>query len=146
MVCFCCAAFNIAYHVFPQDIAIRPNMSSGEWMDGDEAVSSGTMEVQLAATGDPDFDDHFLVTLDELKVGAAIRWAITIGDSGDMHISLHGLPLNKEVVLAKPSLRGDNVPVIQLFSARFTAGSLMARGPPGPYRTSASPRRRRRPS
>jgi hypothetical protein len=116
MVCFCCAAFNIAYHVFPQDIAIRPNMSSGEWMDGDEAVSSGTMEVQLAATGDPDFDDHFLVTLDELKVGAAIRWAITIGNSGDMHISLHGLPLSKEAVLAKPSLRGDNVPVIQLFS------------------------------
>ena len=60
-------------------------------MDGDEAVSSGTMEVQLAATGDPDFDDHFLVTLDELKVGAAIRWAITIGDT---HISLHGLPLS----------------------------------------------------
>jgi hypothetical protein len=59
---FCCAAFNIVYHVFPRDIAIRPNMSSGEWMDGDEAVSSGNMEVQLAATGDPDFNAHFLVT------------------------------------------------------------------------------------
>jgi hypothetical protein len=35
---------------FPQDIAIRPNMSSSKWMDGDEAISSGTMEVQLAAT------------------------------------------------------------------------------------------------
>jgi hypothetical protein len=34
-----------------------------------------------------------------------------------MHISLHGLPLSKEAVLAKPSLRADNVPVIQLFSA-----------------------------
>jgi hypothetical protein len=76
---------------FPRDIAIRPNMSSGKWMDGDEAISSGTMEVQLAASGNPDFDDRFLVTLDELKVGAAIRWAITIGDT---HISLHGLPLS----------------------------------------------------
>jgi hypothetical protein len=66
-------------------------MSSGKWMDGDEAISSGTMEVQLAATGNPD-DNRFLVTLDELKVGAAIRWAITIGDT---HISLHGLPTGR---------------------------------------------------
>ncbi len=62
-------------------------------------------------------DERFLVTLDELKVGAVIHWAITIGDSGDTHINLHGLPLSKEEVLAKPSLSGDNVTVIQLFSA-----------------------------
>ena len=96
-------------------------MSSGSWMDGDELISGGQLAVQVIATGEPDYDDQLLMLLDEKKAAASVRWAVTIGDDGGTQLSLHGLPLGKEAVSSKPSLRGDNAPVLDLFSVPLLA-------------------------
>lgn len=90
-------------------------------MDGDELISGGQLAVQVIATGEPDYDDQLLMLLDEKKAAASVRWAVTIGDDGGTQLSLHGLPLGKEAVSSKPSLRGDNAPVIDLFSVPLLA-------------------------
>jgi len=114
-----CTGYNFIKEVFPADLEFRINMASSAWEDLEEDVAAGQMAVEVLATGEPDFEDSLLEKLDNSSekkaVGGAVRWALIINDANSIDIMLQGLPLPKEFVNSKPSLRGDNIPVIELW-------------------------------
>jgi hypothetical protein len=70
-------------------------MSCSDWCDLEEMVSSSSMGVTLLPSLEPDLEDSFLVKLcgsPGKKTGAAIRWAVVIGDDDSLVVTLQGNP------------------------------------------------------
>jgi hypothetical protein len=87
------AGYTLHLDTWPRDIAIRANMSCGEWGDLEELVSSNSVGVTLLPSGEPDLEDSFLVKLCGVpgkKAAASVRWAAAIGDDGSLNVTLQG--------------------------------------------------------
>lgn len=121
--------------MWPRDIQMRANMTTSIWLDVEEMLSASFIAVEIAETGEPDLEDRLLSLLlgDGVKKAAgAVRWATVVGDDGHIRLALQGLPGSVELVGSKPSLRGDNVPTIELFSTPVGCrmfGGRLAAGP-----------------
>jgi len=115
---FSVAGFNLRLDVWPRDIQMRSNMVTSIWFDAGEMISSALIAVEVVETGEPDLDGRLMALLEggdgQKRADGAIRWAIIVGDDGGLLLALQGLPGSVELVGSKPSLRGDNVPAIQL--------------------------------
>jgi hypothetical protein len=111
-------------------------MASSGWMDVEEGVAGGQMAVQVVSTQEPDFEDTLLERLDNTSekkaVGGAVRWALIINDHNSIDIMLQGLPLPKNFILSKPNLRGDNVPVIELWRHQISCNMFDGQRAAGP--------------
>ena len=96
----------------------RPNLASTEWMDLKECVADSTLTVFVEGAIDTEGDLLANLKEDNEKkaVGASLRWALVIGDSGKVELMLQALPLPKTFVTAKPLLRGDSTPIIAIES------------------------------
>jgi len=131
-----CTEYNIIKEVFPADLEFRINIASSAWEDLEEEVAAGQMAVKVIATGEPDFEDSLLEKLDKSSekkaVGGAVRWALIINDANSIDIMLQGLPLPKEFVNSKPSLRGDNIPVIELWRQTVSCNLFNGQRAAGP--------------
>ena len=130
------AGYNILIEAFPRDLEFRVNMASSGWMDVEEGVAGGQMAVQVVSTQEPDFEDTLLERLDNTSekkaVGGAVRWALVINDHNSIDIMLQGLPLPKNFILSKPNLRGDNVPVIELWRHQISCNMFDGQRAAGP--------------
>ena len=98
--------WTVRYQAWPRDVAIRKNQATSAWIDLEAMVAGRDAEVtDHNGAGIP--SNEFLGVLAELDppVGAAFRWAVTIGDDGRLQLQLQGLPAAAPVVIAKPQLR-----------------------------------------
>jgi hypothetical protein len=89
------SGYSLHLDTWPRDVAIRANMSCSDWSDLEEMVSSSSMGVTLLPSLEPDLEDSFLVKLcgsPGKKTGAAIRWAVVIGDDDSLVVTLQGNP------------------------------------------------------
>jgi hypothetical protein len=89
------SGYTLHLDTWPRDVSIRANMSCGDWCDLEEMVSSSSMGVTLLPSLEPDLEDSFLVKLcgsPGKKTGAAIRWAVVIGDDNSLVVTLQGNP------------------------------------------------------
>ncbi len=71
-------------------------MSCSDWYDLGDMVGSSSMGVTLLPSLEPDLEDSFLVKLcgsPGKKTGAAVRWAVVIGDDDSLVVTLQGNPL-----------------------------------------------------
>ena len=94
-------------------------MASSAWLDIEELISSSAIAVYKG--GELDIEDSLLLMFnsesEKKAVGASIRWAYIIGDSGQLELMLQALPLPAQFVASKPSLRGDSAPVMSIWSS-----------------------------
>ena len=101
--------------IFPRDIRLRANSASGDWVDVQEMIAGGSVSVSNAV-GQPDEAKELLgllVNRPARKVwGAAVRWALGIGNGNDIQLQLQALPCPASNLKKCPTLRGDNVPVM----------------------------------
>jgi hypothetical protein len=91
-------------------------MSCSDWSDLEDMVSSSSMGITLLPSLEPDLEDSFLVKLcgsPGKKTGAAIRWAVVIGDDDSLVVTLQGNP----------------PPLFQLYPLYFTPLSLPVSAP-----------------
>jgi hypothetical protein len=85
--------YSLHLDTWPRDVSIRANMSCSDWNDLEDMVSSSSMGVTLLPSLEPDLEDSFLVKLcgsPGKKTGAAIRWAVVIGDDDSLVVTLQG--------------------------------------------------------
>ena len=110
-----CAGFRLKMDIFPRDIRLRANSASGDWVDVQEMIAGGSVSVSNAV-GQPDEAKELLgllVNRPARKVwGAAVRWALGIGNGNDIQLQLQALPCPASNLKKCPTLRGDNVPVM----------------------------------
>jgi len=95
-------------------------MVTSIWFDAGEMIHGGLIAVEIVETGEPDLDGRLMALLEggdgQKRADGAVRWAVIVGDDGGLRLALQGLPGSVELVGSKPTLRGDNVPAIQLFT------------------------------
>jgi hypothetical protein len=85
--------YSLHLDTWPRDVSIRANMSCSDWYDLGDLVGSSSMGVTLLPSSEPDLEDSFLVKLcgsPGKKTGAAIRWAVVIGDDDSLVVTLQG--------------------------------------------------------
>ena len=109
-----CTGFTLLLESWPQDLVIPANRTSGNWLDLEELIASSS--VVVLKDGQPDEGDFLLEKLAKSKrtAGSAIRWAVAAGEDGTLELQVQALPCQGETASSKPTLAGDNVPVIVL--------------------------------
>jgi hypothetical protein len=100
------AGWRLRYQVWPRDIAIRRNQTTSSWFDLEALLAGRDAEVfDRGGAGIP--ANEFLGMLSDMEAPntAAIRWAITIGDDGNLRLQLQSLPASAPTLNGKPTLR-----------------------------------------
>ena len=111
---------NVTYEVWPRDVTLRRNMTSGEWLDLANLVASNDALVykpSVEAGGSQDEDPAEELCNDEITAflngltekthcGASVRWAVGLGADRKLELVLQGLPASAAVLTGKPIFRG----------------------------------------
>jgi hypothetical protein len=110
--------YELEFEMWPGDISFRQNLTSTDWLDLRECVADSTIAAYVDSALDT--EGELLASLkddnEKKAIGASLRWALVIGDSGKLELMLQALPLPKTYVVSKPLLRGDSTPIIAIAS------------------------------
>ncbi len=98
--------WRVRYQIWPRDVVIRRNQSTGDWLDIEALVAGRDAEI-VDAGGAFIPANEFLGILGGLdpQRTASIRWAVVLGDDGGVHLQLQTLPGSPTVLNGKPMLR-----------------------------------------
>jgi len=97
--------WSFCYQSWPKDIIIRRNMTTSAWLDVPELIRLRQAVVK-------DLDDQVVpiedvaASVNSHGTGAAIRWAIVIGEDERLRLQLSALPASADVLAGKPAFRG----------------------------------------
>lgn len=105
------ANWEFSYRLWPRDIKIRRNMTSSEWVDIRDLVSSRDMAVLDLDSGAEVEAETYLTALDALsspknKVSCALRWSVCAGPDQKLYLHLQVMPAALETFSGKPVLKG----------------------------------------
>ena len=104
------SAFKLRFQAWPRDVAIRRNMTSSAWMDGEALLKRREFAVFKGGRDKACPDDKLLQELakedDPNKRAFAIRFAVSAGADRLLHLQLQGLPANEATLLSKPAFIG----------------------------------------
>lgn len=110
-------------------------MASAAWMDAETMIRSNAITA-YHLDGMEDEDDSILnvfETADKRSPpGASLRWAIVVGDDGQMAAMFQGLTLGEPSITSKPQLRGDGPAVINVASFPMWSRSFDGEAAAGP--------------
>ena len=129
-----CEAFRIQIQFRPDEIVLRDNTFSSEWMDVAELVAKGKA---LPTLEDADHTDEFLDITERSKIhdytkGGALRWAINVSPTEELELVLQSLPVSLAAINGRPAFvkdicPGHNVTKMKIHTPMTEQGAL--RGP-----------------
>jgi len=94
--------------VWPNDIQIRRNMTTSEWVDISTSLAAN--DIIASAPGNDNENEDFLAFLaanaDKANSGASIRWGIGVSADGKLELNLEGFPASSVSLMGKPTFRG----------------------------------------
>jgi len=90
---------------WPKDVAIRRNMTTSAWLDVPELIRSRKAVVKDSTGRTVPIEDVALAINDH-GTGAAIRWAVVIGEDEKLRLQLSALPAGADILAGKPAFRG----------------------------------------
>ena len=99
------ANLKFKYQIWPRDVEIRRNMTTGPWMDAMELLSTR----KAAVTNEEGAilpHDHVVTDITAAGYAAAIRFAVVIGEDERMQLHLQCLPASAATLMGKPAFRG----------------------------------------
>jgi hypothetical protein len=99
------ATWKARYQIWPKDIDMRRNMATTGWKDLATMVASRNIIV-LADDGEPLESAQVSSAIQDAKVGAAVRFAVVVGEDQSLVLQLQGLPAPANTLMGKPAHRG----------------------------------------
>ena len=94
--------------VWPNDIQIRRNMTTSEWVDISSSLAAN--DIISSAPGNDNENEDFMAFLtanaDKANSGASIRWGIGVSADGKLELNLEGFPASSVSLMGKPTFRG----------------------------------------
>ena len=103
--------WELSYQLWPRDIKIRRNMTSTDWVDVRDLVSSRDVSIRDLDSGSEVEHAEYLAALDALgsaktKVSCALRWGVCAGPDQKAYLHLQGLPAAYETFSGKLIMKG----------------------------------------
>jgi len=93
----------------PEEVKIRRNMSTGEWMDISDLLRSNDVLVQDESEQDPVTNADLLESLNKITdknfSSFSIRWAVVASASLKMELHLQSLPATSKFLNSKPMFK-----------------------------------------
>jgi hypothetical protein len=99
------AKWNLNLQVWPRDLGIRRNMTTGEWQNLETMIAAKDVAV-LAEDGSVLPYDDVLTAMKQGEASAAIRFAVVIGGDQHLRLMLQGLPATADYLVGRPTFRG----------------------------------------
>jgi hypothetical protein len=114
------AGFQLNYELRGEEIEIRPNSLVSQWMDLDVLIGKGKVVVVEPGGGEP-LNDQFralwtTVKKKQVRLGAAVRWAIQATPRGELKLVLQGMPTEAQTLRVEPRLTADDCDTVHLDS------------------------------
>ena len=129
-----CEAFRITIQFRPDEVVLRDNCFSSEWMDVADLVAKGKA---LPTLEDTDHTDEFLEITERNKTancekGGVLRWAINVSPTEELELVLQSLPVSLAAINGRPAFvkdicPGHNVTKMNIITPMTEHGAL--RGP-----------------
>jgi hypothetical protein len=94
------------YQVWPKDVDLRRNMMSTGWKNLPTMISSADVVIMNTETEEPIQQEVVLAAIQESNCGAAIRFAVIVGEDQNIGLQLQGLPASDKALMGKPAYRG----------------------------------------
>jgi len=107
-----CEAFSISMQFRPDEITLRDNTFSQDWMDVTDLVRTGKA---LPTIDDTDHVEEFLHIAEmehdtDHTKGGVLRWCINVTHTEELELCLQCLPLAISAVKGRPALMKDSCP------------------------------------
>jgi hypothetical protein len=91
---------------WPKDVDLRRNMMTTGWKDLATLIASKDVVITLAEADDLVSDEIVQRAIQESGAGAAVRFAVTVGEDHTVNLQLQGLPAPANTLMGKPAFRG----------------------------------------
>jgi hypothetical protein len=94
------------YQIWPRDIDLRRNMATTGWKDLPTLVASRDILIISSETEELVTADVVTEAIQSSKAGAAVRFAVIVGEDSTVSLQLQGLPASASILMGKPAFRG----------------------------------------
>jgi hypothetical protein len=88
---------------WPKDVDLRRNMMSTGWKDLATLIASKDVVITMAETDEMVADERVQRAIQESGAGAAVCFAVTVGEDHTISLQLQGLPAPAYTLMGKPA-------------------------------------------
>ena len=104
------APYRFLFQAWPKDVAIRRNMTTSKWFDGQSLLARREFVCYKVGVEEACPEEEVIRELakeeDLTKKSFSLRFAVVAGHDGLMHLELQGLPATEATLTSKPALVG----------------------------------------
>jgi hypothetical protein len=100
------ADWSCRMQTWPKDVDLRRNMMTTGWKDLATLIASKDVVITLAETNKLVASKRVQQGIQESGAGAAVRFAVTVGEDQTVNLQLQGLPAPANNLMGKPATRG----------------------------------------
>jgi hypothetical protein len=100
------ADWSCRMQTWPKDVDLRRNMMTTGWKDLATLIASKDVVITLAETNELVASERVQQAIQENGAGAAVRFAVTVGEDMTVNLQLQGMPAPANTLMGKPAYRG----------------------------------------